>query len=58
MKSCCCCYLVGFGPFGTKLQRFQSGFRSFILMFLTFLLYRFYFFLTKLISASHFHLAD
>ena len=58
MKSCCCCYLVGFGPFGTKFQRFQSGFLSFILIFLAFLLYRFYFFLTKLISASHFHLPD
>ena len=47
MKSCCFCYLVGFGPFGTKFQRFQSGFRLFILIFLAFLLYRFYFFLTK-----------
>ena len=43
---------------GTKFQRFQSGFRSFILIFLAFLLYRFYFFLTKFISTSHFHHPD
>ena len=33
-------------------------FPSFILISLAFLLYRFYFFLTTLISASHFHLPD
>ena len=48
----------GLWPLCTKFQRFQSGFRSFILISLAFLLYLFYFFLTKLISASHFHLPD